>query len=67
MPIGTWLRDPLRDWAEDLLDQKNLEQAGYLDAVTVRALWNDHLQGKGRHADKLWTILMFQSWQKRWM
>jgi asparagine synthase (glutamine-hydrolysing) len=66
VPVGEWLRGPLREWAEELLDEKRLEAEGYLDAAEIRAAWAAHLSGKGRQAHKLWTALMFQSWRERW-
>ncbi len=66
IPVGEWLRGPLKDWAAALLDEKRLEEEGYLDPAIVRAAWNEHLDGKGRHAEKLWTVLMFQSWLDKW-
>lgn len=66
VPIGDWLRGPLKGWAEDLLSEKRLVREGYLNAPLVRAIWQEHCAGKGRHAHKLWTVLMFQSWRQHW-
>ena len=52
IPLAEWLRDPLKDWAENLLDRKKLEEQGYLDADKIRTIWNEHLGGKGNHANK---------------
>ncbi len=62
VPIDSWLRGPLRDWAESLLNQTKIEGEGYLRAGPVRALWQDHLSGKRNLGQPLWNILMFQSW-----
>lgn len=62
VPIDSWLRGPLRDWAESLLNQTEIDGAGYLRAAPVRALWQDHLSGKKNLGQPLWNILMFQSW-----
>lgn len=67
MPVGDWLRSDLRDWAEDLLDEKTLREDGLLDPATIRATWDEHQNGQGNHAQKLWHVLMFQAWHKRWM
>lgn len=66
IPIGEWLRGPLRDWAEDLLDPHAMEIQGYLNPGVVRKVWQDHLAGHGNHSNKIWTVLMFQDWRKRW-
>lgn len=62
IPIEHWLSGPLRDWAEDLLDERLLREQGYLDAAAVHSLWSEHCTGRRRHHSRLWTILMFQAW-----
>lgn len=67
VPVAQWLRTDLRDWAEDLLDEKTLKEQGHLDYKMVRDIWAQHLKGRGAHANKLWTVLMFQAWHKQWI
>lgn len=67
VPVGDWLRGPLRDWAHDLLNPKRLEEQGLLNPAPVGAAWQEHLSGQGNHAHRLWTVLMFQAWHGRWM
>jgi asparagine synthase (glutamine-hydrolysing) len=62
VPLSEWLRGPLRDWGEDLLNEKRLRQEGWLRPDTVRRSWQQHLSGAEENRDKLWTILMFQAW-----
>ena len=62
VPIDSWLRGPLRDWAEALLDETLLKQQGYFDPVPIREKWDAHLSGKQNWQFDLWDILMFQSW-----
>ncbi len=62
VPIATWLRGPLLDWAESLLDKKRLEEDGIFDPIFVRKVWEEHLSGKYDRTPYLWTILMFQAW-----
>jgi asparagine synthase (glutamine-hydrolysing) len=65
-PIGSWLRGPLRDWAESLLAEDRLRREGYLLPGPVRQVWREHL-GEDRNAQELlWTVLMFQAWLERW-
>lgn len=62
VPMDDWLRGPLRDWAESLLDEPRLREQGYLNADVVRARWTDHLTGRRNWGQQLWCVLMFQSW-----
>lgn len=62
IPLDLWLRGPLRDWAESLLERKRLDQEGHFHAAAVRAAWEDHLAGRASNGHQLWSILMFQAW-----
>jgi len=66
VPLASWLRGPLRDWAEDLLDPGQLG-GGLLDTRAVRTLWDEHLRNDHNRAYALWTVLMYESWRRRWM
>ena len=61
-PIGSWLRGPLKDWAEALLDQTRLKTEGFFDPQPIRQKWNAHLNEHERWDQHLWSILMFQAW-----
>lgn len=62
IPVGRWLRGPLRDWAEELLSERRLREEGYLDAAVARSLWTQHGSGLRDLTARLWNILMFQAW-----
>ncbi len=62
VPIATWLRGPMRSWAEDLLDMGRLRTQGFLNPDRVGALWASHLSGRENRQDRLWCALMFESW-----
>jgi len=62
VPLGDWLRGPLRPWAEELLDSRRIERDGYLAADPVRRLWRQHLSGRFDRQYELWDVLMLQAW-----
>jgi len=62
VPVGPWLRGPLRGWAEALLDRDRLRREGYLDADRVRAKWEEHASGRRNWEFHLWSVLSFQAW-----
>ena len=62
VPIGEWLRGPLRDWAEALLAEPRLKREGYFNPGPVRAKWQQHLSGRRNWEHQLWDVLMFQLW-----
>ena len=62
IPLGAWLRAPLRDWAEALLDPAAIRKHGLLDPAPIRAKWDEHLAGRNDWSFYLWGVLMLQSW-----
>ena len=62
VPLGAWLRGPLRDWAEALFDESRLRTEGNLNSSLIRSKWNEHLAGRRNWQSELWDVLMFQAW-----
>ena len=62
IPVHTWLRGPLRPWAEALLTESALRDAG-LDPAPIRRAWQEHVSGRANHLPRLWTVLMWQAWR----
>jgi asparagine synthase (glutamine-hydrolysing) len=63
VPIGEWLRGPLRDWAEELLDPRLLREGGVFDVGLLRQRWDEHCSGRRNWQHALWTVLQFQAWK----
>jgi asparagine synthase (glutamine-hydrolysing) len=66
VPIGEWLRGPLRGWAEGLLNEKEMRERGLIEPEPVLRKWQEHISGQRNWQYLLWDILMFQAWLKRW-
>jgi asparagine synthase (glutamine-hydrolysing) len=62
VPVAEWLRGPLRDWAESLLEPERLRRDRIFDTAVVARTWSEHLTRRADHAAKLWTLLMYQAW-----
>lgn len=62
IPVGHWIKGPLRDWAETLLDRSRMAEDGYFDPDIVHRRWQDHLTGRRDSTPALWAVLMFQAW-----
>jgi asparagine synthase (glutamine-hydrolysing) len=63
VPLGAWLRGPLRDWAEALLNRDRLQRERLFDVGGARSLWRAHLECRRDVPYLLWNVLMFQAWR----
>jgi asparagine synthase (glutamine-hydrolysing) len=64
IPVGDWLRGPLRGWAEDLLSEETLQLDGLIDPAPVRQAWAEHLSGRRDWTHRLWIVLMLMAWRR---
>ncbi|HUF66477.1 MAG TPA: asparagine synthase C-terminal domain-containing protein [Gemmatimonadaceae bacterium] len=64
IPVGEWLRGPLRDWAESLLSERRLREEGLFDPAQVRRVWAEHQSGRFDRQFVLWSLLMFRAWRE---
>jgi asparagine synthase (glutamine-hydrolysing) len=62
VPVGEWIKGPLRGWAEELLDPARMAGEGWFDPAPIRRRWADHLSGRRDSTQALWAVLMFQAW-----
>jgi asparagine synthase (glutamine-hydrolysing) len=65
VPLGAWLRGPLRDWGESLLDESRLKQGGFFDHAVIRKKWDEHQKGMKSFENEIWNVLMFESWREK--
>lgn len=66
VPIGEWMRGPLREWCEDLLSERSLVESGLAPRL-IRERWAQHLARAADWRYHTWTVLMFVSWRRRWL
>jgi asparagine synthase (glutamine-hydrolysing) len=66
VPLPDWLRGPLRDWAEDLVNEAGLSADDIFDVEGIRSLWAEFLRGDNKRYYLIWNVLMFQAWHRRW-
>jgi len=62
IPVGRWLKGPLRPWAESLLDERRLRQEGFLSPGPIRRKWAEHLAGTHDRQSEIWAAVVFQEW-----
>ena len=67
VPISGWISGDLREWSQNLLCRKKLEQQGIFDAQQVDLTYKQHLCGRADHSHKLWSVLMFQAWHEKYL
>lgn len=66
VPVDSWLRGPLRSWAEELILSDRLKSQNLFDHKIIRSHWDDHIDGRANHMYLLWDVLMFQAWLREW-
>ena len=66
MPIASWLKGPLRNWANDLLNRDLINRQGYLSDFYIQKIWSAHLNGDFKNTELICNILMWQAWITKW-
>ena len=67
VPIGSWLKGPMREWAESHINESNIRNDGFFNADLIKNKWNQHLNSKSnQHEYYLWNIIVFQNWYKNY-
>ncbi|MEZ5823652.1 MAG: asparagine synthase (glutamine-hydrolyzing) [Geminicoccaceae bacterium] len=67
IPVHEWLRGPMRDWAEALLEPGVLARLPGIDIGRAREIWNQHVDGRADRRFEVWNLLMLVSWNESWM
>jgi asparagine synthase (glutamine-hydrolysing) len=62
IPVGIWLRGPLREWAESLLTPENLARQHAIDPALILRRWKEHLSGSRNWTESIWCVLVYQQW-----
>ena len=62
IPLGEWLRGPLKDWAGDLLSPAIIKKSGYLNEEKISSLWTEHINSNVDNSSKLWPLIIWQAW-----
>jgi len=66
VPLASWLRGPLMDWADGLLSESSLDDRGVWKTEAVRDAWSSHRSGRADLSVELWPVLMYQAWADEW-
>jgi asparagine synthase (glutamine-hydrolysing) len=64
LPVTEWIRGPLRDWAEELLNEQRIRNQGFFSPKVIQHIWRQHLSGWQDHDTLIWSLLMFQAWHE---
>lgn len=67
IPVAEWLKNDLKAKVIDTLHPTKINREGFFDAAYVQQLLREHTAGQANHSKKLWTLLMFEWWLKRWV
>jgi asparagine synthase (glutamine-hydrolysing) len=66
VPLDAWLRGPLVDWANNLLEEERLRKEGFFNVEIIVTMWKEHKSGKRNWQYQLWDVLMFQLWYEKY-
>ncbi|MBI1745196.1 MAG: asparagine synthase (glutamine-hydrolyzing) [Acidobacteria bacterium] len=67
VPLDVWFRRDIKEFAHDLLLGGSSGLGQYINLGYVRRLWNHHQSGVRDHSTRLWILLMFELWLRKFM
>ena len=67
VPIADWFRGELKDYVRDILLDSTALQRGYFRPEAVRELVDDHVAARFDHGYRLWALLMFELWHRKFL
>ncbi len=67
IPVAKWIRGELKDFVLDILSEDQIKKGGLFNYRYVNFLLQEHFSGKTDNRKKIWTLLMFQLWQQKWL
>ena len=67
IPITRWLRNELKDFMLDSLEETKIKRQGFFNYAYIKKLIDDHLEKKKDNRKALWTLLVFQIWHENYL
>jgi asparagine synthase (glutamine-hydrolysing) len=67
IPVGRWMKRPLRDWMEDLVLSEQARSRDYFVEAEVARVVGEHLDGHVDHEARLWSLAVLELWHRTWI
>ena len=66
VPLGSWFQNELRELTQDRLLGSEARCHSYFQPEAIQGLIDQHMSGQVNHCYRLWNLLVFESWLRRW-